>query len=66
MGIGGALAEARTEAGMTVTQVSDRTRIREKIIRDIEHDDYSACGGDYYARGTSAQSLAWLARTLSR
>lgn len=51
MGIGGALAEARTEAGMTVTQVSDRTRIREKIIRDIEHDDYSACGGDYYARG---------------
>ena len=51
MGIGGALAEARTEAGLTVTQVSDRTRIREKIIRDIEHDDYSACGGDYYARG---------------
>jgi hypothetical protein len=51
VGIGGALAEARTEAGMTVTQVSDRTRIREKIIRDIEHDDYSACGGDYYARG---------------
>jgi cytoskeletal protein RodZ len=36
---------------MTVTQVSDRTRIRAKIIRDIEHDDYSACGGDYYARG---------------
>lgn len=51
MGIGGALAEARTEAGLTVTQVSERTRIREKIIRDIEHDDYSACGGDYYARG---------------
>jgi hypothetical protein len=51
VGIGGALAEARTEAGLTVTQVSERTRIREKIIRDIERDDYSACGGDYYARG---------------
>jgi cytoskeletal protein RodZ len=51
VGIGGALAEARTEAGLTVTQVSERTRIREKLIRDIEHDDYSACGGDYYARG---------------
>ena len=51
MGIGGALAEARTEAGLTVTQVSERTRIREKLIRDIERDDYSACGGDYYARG---------------
>ncbi len=51
MGIGGALAEARSEAGLTVTQVSERTRIRETIIRDIEHDDYAACGGDYYARG---------------
>jgi hypothetical protein len=51
VGIGGALAEARSEAGLTVTEVSQRTRIREKIIRDIEHDDYAACGGDYYARG---------------
>jgi len=51
VGIGGALAEARTEAGLTVAQVSERTRIRETIIRGIEHDDYSACGGDYYARG---------------
>ena len=51
MEIGGALAEARTEAGLTIAQVSERTRIRETIIRGIEHDDYSACGGDYYARG---------------
>lgn len=51
MGIGGALAEARSEAGLSVTEVSQRTRIRETIIRDIERDDYSACGGDYYARG---------------
>jgi hypothetical protein len=49
--IGGALAEARSEAGMTITQVSERTRIRETIIRGIEQDDYSACGGDFYARG---------------
>jgi hypothetical protein len=49
--IGGALAEARSEAGMTVTEVSDRTRIRATIIRDIERDDYASCGGDYYARG---------------
>jgi hypothetical protein len=51
MDIGGALAEARSEAGMTITQVSERTRIRETIIRGIEQDDYSACGGDFYARG---------------
>jgi transcriptional regulator with XRE-family HTH domain len=49
--IGPALAEARTEAGMTVEDVSDRTRIRRAIINDIEHDDYSSCGGDFYARG---------------
>ena len=51
MDIGGALAEARSEAGMTITQVSERTRIRETIIRDIERDDYATCGGDFYARG---------------
>jgi transcriptional regulator with XRE-family HTH domain len=51
MNIGEALAEARRQAGLTISQVSQRTRIREAIIRDIERDDYSACGGDFYARG---------------
>jgi cytoskeletal protein RodZ len=36
---------------MTVTQVSQRTCIRETIIRGIERDDFSSCGGDFYARG---------------
>jgi cytoskeletal protein RodZ len=49
--IGDALAEARSQAGLTITQVSHRTRIRETIIRGIEHSDFSACGGDFYARG---------------
>jgi transcriptional regulator with XRE-family HTH domain len=49
--IGPALAEARSQAGMTVADVSDRTRIRKTIISDIERDDYAACGGDFYARG---------------
>ncbi len=51
MSIGAALAEARGQGGLTVAQVSQRTRIRETIIRDIERDDYSSCGGDFYARG---------------
>ena len=51
MSIGDALAQARSRAGLTVTQVSQRTCIRETIIRGIEHDDFSACGGDFYARG---------------
>jgi cytoskeletal protein RodZ len=51
MSIGGTLAKARRDAGLTVADVSQRTRIRETIIRGIEQDDYSACGGDFYARG---------------
>jgi cytoskeletal protein RodZ len=49
--IGETLAEARRQAGLTIGQVSQQTRIRESIIRDIEQDDFSACGGDFYARG---------------
>ena len=51
MSIGDTLAEARRQSGLTVTQVSERTRIRETIIRGIEQDDFSACGGDFYTRG---------------
>jgi len=49
--IGDTLAGARRQAGLTVTQVSQTTCIRETIIRGIERGDYSACGGDFYARG---------------
>ena len=51
MSIGETLADARRRAGLTVMQVSRETRIRESIIRDIEQGDFSACGGDFYARG---------------
>jgi cytoskeletal protein RodZ len=51
MSIGETLAKARRDAGLTVTQVSQRTRIRETIILGIERDDYSPSGGDFYARG---------------
>src|SRR2546429_7463525 len=49
--IGESLAEARRQAGLTIGQVSHETRIRESIIRDIEQNDFSACGGDFYAPG---------------
>jgi cytoskeletal protein RodZ len=49
--IGDTLAAARRQAGLTITQVSQRTCIRETIVRGIERGDYSACGGDFYARG---------------
>ena len=51
MSIGAELAEARRQAGLTIEQVSQRTRIRAAIIEGIERDDFSVCGGDFYARG---------------
>ncbi len=51
MRIGDSLADARQQAGLTVSQVSQQTRIRESIIRSIEQGDFSASGGDFYARG---------------
>jgi cytoskeletal protein RodZ len=49
--IGDTLAEARRQAGLTIFQVSQQTRIRESIVRAIEQGDFSPCGGDFYARG---------------
>jgi transcriptional regulator with XRE-family HTH domain len=51
VGIGDTLAEARRQAGLTLAQVSQQTRIRESIIAAIEQGDFSPCGGDFYARG---------------
>jgi cytoskeletal protein RodZ len=49
--IGATLAAARRHAGLTVGEVSNRTRVRDFIIEAIEQDDYAPCGGDFYARG---------------
>ena len=51
MSVGDALAQARSQAGLTIAQVSQLTCIRETIIQGIERGDFSACGGDFYARG---------------
>ena len=51
MTIGETLAQARHRAGLSVSQVSEQTRIRPLIIRGIEADEYGMCGGDFYARG---------------
>lgn len=51
MSVGAALAQAREERGLTVEQVSAATRIRAGLIRAIESDDFSGCGGAVYSRG---------------
>jgi len=49
--IGRALRQARVEAGLTVDDVSNATRVRIAIVHAIEQDDFAPCGGDVYARG---------------
>ncbi|GAB2981931.1 helix-turn-helix domain-containing protein [Nocardioides montaniterrae] len=49
--VGPELARARQELGLTIDQLSERTRIRPHVIEAIEVDDFAPCGGDFYARG---------------
>jgi cytoskeletal protein RodZ len=51
MTVGQTVARARADAGMTVAQVADTTRIRATLVTAIENDDFRLCGGDVYARG---------------
>ena len=51
MSIGETLARARRDAGLSVADISQRTRIRESFIERLEHDDYPASGIDLFARG---------------
>jgi hypothetical protein len=49
--VGQTLTKARSQAGLSVDELSERTKIRGTVIRSIEQDDYAACGGDLYVHG---------------
>jgi hypothetical protein len=51
MSIGADLTAAREAAGQTIEDVSRVTRIRGELLRRIEADDFTGCGGNVYARG---------------
>lgn len=51
MSIGSELTSARERADMTVEQLSAATRIRPGLLIAMEADDFSRCGGNFYARG---------------
>jgi hypothetical protein len=50
VGIGETLAQARRTAGLSVTEISAKTKIRVPIIEALEQDDYTLCGGNFYVR----------------
>ncbi|MCU1677428.1 MAG: hypothetical protein JWM93_2186 [Frankiales bacterium] len=51
MSVGQSLAAARADSGLTIEALASATRIRATLLRAIEADDFSLCGGDVYARG---------------
>ncbi|HEY0470344.1 MAG TPA: helix-turn-helix domain-containing protein, partial [Kribbella sp.] len=51
MSIGSELTAARERADMTIEQLSAATRIRSGLLLAMEADDFTRCGGNFYARG---------------
>jgi cytoskeleton protein RodZ len=51
MTIGDQLKAARNERGLSLADVALRTRVRERVIAEIESDNYKSAGGLTYARG---------------
>lgn len=51
MSLGSVIRQARIDAGLSVEDLSERTSIRAGLLREIESDDFTKCGGETYARG---------------
>ena len=49
--IGSELTAARERADLSIEQLSAATRIRPGLLLAMEADDFSRCGGNFYARG---------------
>ena len=51
MSLGSMITKARKDAGLSIDDLSAATNIRGPLLRQIELDDFSQCGGETYARG---------------
>lgn len=51
MTLGSMIATARKAAECSVEELAAATNLRPTLIREIEMNDFSHCGGDAYARG---------------
>lgn len=60
--LGAALARAREEAGRSIQDVAEATRIRGGLIQAMEAGNFAPCGGDVYARGHLRSIAALLGR----
>lgn len=51
MNLGSLIAKARESAALSIEDLAGATSIRPALLRDIESNDFSHCGGQTYARG---------------
>ena len=51
MTIGSLIAKARKDAACSIDELAEATNLRATLLREIEKDDFSNCGGNTYARG---------------
>ena len=51
MSLGSMISRARKDAGLSIDDLSAATNIRGTLLRDMEANNFSQCGGETYARG---------------
>jgi cytoskeletal protein RodZ len=51
MTLGSLIAQARKSAGLSIEDLSESTKIRSVLLREIESDNFKNCGGETYTRG---------------
>jgi cytoskeleton protein RodZ len=51
MSLGALIAKSRTDARLTVEDLSKLTNIPATLLRDMENNNFAKCGGETYARG---------------
>jgi len=51
MSLGSIITKARKDAGLSIDDLSAATNIRGTLLREMESNNFSQCGGETYARG---------------
>jgi len=51
MSLGSLISKARKDAGLSIDDLSAATNIRGTLLREMEANNFSQCGGETYARG---------------
>ena len=51
MSLGALIAKSRTDARLSVEDLSKLTNIPVTLLRDMENNNFAKCGGETYARG---------------